>query len=82
MKVVKINKVGKSTVVEIVDGESAERVYVINKLTNLVLLGNVIQLYIEDFKLFIRYDELENKLGSTDIKDYLNKASAIFLFNQ
>lgn len=84
MRVIKIQKVGKSTVIEVINENQQEpQVHVINKLTNLTLRNNVIEVRTEsDFQLMIQYDELFDKLASTDIKDYLHKAAALFLFNQ
>lgn len=84
MRVIKIEKVGKSTIIEIINPNQQEpEVHVINKLTNVTLRNNVIQVRTEnDFQLMIQYSEIFDKLSSTDIKDYLHKAAAIFLFNQ
>jgi hypothetical protein len=81
---IKIEKIGKSTIIEVVnEGQQTPEVHVINKLTNLTLRNDVIEIKTDnDFILFIQYDEIFNKLASTDIKDYLHKAAAIFLFNQ
>jgi len=82
-RVIKINKVGKATIIEVVDNALAvPEVYMVNKLTNVILRDNVLDVKIEEVHLFIKYDEIENKLASTDLKDYLNKAAALFLFNQ
>jgi len=82
-RVIKINKVGKATIIEVVDNTLAvPEVYMVNKLTNVVLRNNALDVKIDEVRLFIQYDEIENKLTSTDLKDYLNKAAALFLFNQ
>lgn len=81
-RVVKIQKVGKSTIVEIINDTITSEVYVINKLTNVSLRNNCINVCSPEIKIFIQYDEIFDKLASTDIKDYLHKAAAIFLFNQ
>lgn len=81
-RVINIAKVGKSTIVEIADGEATPEVFVFNKLTDLILRNDVIEVKTQTIRLFMKYDEISNKLASTDAKDYLNKAAAIFLFNQ
>lgn len=81
-RVVKIEKVGKSTIVEIINNGETSKVYLLNKLTNVSLMNNCLNIHAPEIKVFIQYDELFNKLGSVDIKDYLHKAAALFLFNQ
>ena len=81
-RVIKIEKVGKSTIVEIINEAKSSEVHVINKLTNLSLRNNTISINTDEVRVFIQYDELFDKLASTDIKDYLKKAAALFLFNQ
>ena len=81
-RIVKINKVGKSTIVEIIEGTTTSVVHVFNKLTNLSLRNNCIQIVSDDIRLNIQYNEIFDNLASSDIKDYLHKAAAIFLFNQ
>ena len=81
-RIVKINKVGKSTIVEIIEGTTTSVVHVFNKLTNLSLRNNCIPIVSDDIRLNIQYNEIFDNLASSDIKDYLHKAAAIFLFNQ
>ena len=80
-RVVKIQKVGKSTIVEITEGTSLE-IHVFNKLTDISLRNEVIKICTSEIRLNIQYNEIFDKLASSDIKDYLHKAAAIFLFNQ
>ena len=55
----------------------------INKLTNVYIENNVLRIPLESDKgLFVTFAEIENKLSSTDIKDFLVKASVLFYFNQ
>jgi hypothetical protein len=81
-RVIKIQKVGKSTIVEIINNALHSEVHVFNKLTNLSLRNGCISINSDEVRVLIQYDELFDKLASTDIKDYLHKAAAIFLFNQ
>jgi hypothetical protein len=82
-RVINITKVGKATMIEVVDGTGTPEFYMINQLTNVLLRGNVLHVKIHgEPTLFILYSEISDKLGSTDLKDYLNKAAALFLFNQ
>jgi hypothetical protein len=81
-RVVKIQKVGKSTIIEIINDNVTSEVFVINKLTNVSLRNGCINVCAPEIKVFIQYNEIFDKLASTDIKDYLHKAAAIFLFNQ
>ena len=81
-RIIKIEKVGKSTIIEIINEAKSSEVHVINKITNLSLRNNTISINTDEVRVFIQYDELFDKLASTDIKDYLKKAAALFLFNQ
>lgn len=81
MRVVKIEKIGKSTYIEVSEGESKD-VAVINKLTNLRVVNNILSIEACDMRWNIKYEEIEDKLTSLDIIDYVKKASEIFLFNQ
>lgn len=83
-RVIKIEKVGKTTIVEIInDGQQSPEVFALNKLTNVTLRNNVLQIPTqEQIVLHVQYGEIFDKLSSTDLKDYLHKASALFLFNQ
>jgi len=81
-RVIKISKVSKSTIVEIIDGDKTTEIVVFNKLTDLLLRNEVIEVRTETNRLCIQYDEIFDKLSSTDIKDYLTKAAEAMLFNQ
>lgn len=83
-RLIKIEKVGKSTIIEVVnEGQQEPEVHVINELTNITLRNDILIIDSNnDFRLCIKYDEIFNKLASVDLKDYLHKAAAIFLFNQ
>ena len=83
-RIVKIEKVGKSTVIEVInENQQSPEIIVINKLTNVTLVNDTITIKSEhDFRLCILFSEIYDKLTAVDAKDYLKKAAAIFLFNQ
>lgn len=84
MRTIALTKSGKTTIIEIKNvGQTKNEIYGINAPTNVNIQGDVLTFLIDKDKwLHIQYSEIENKLASTDIRDYLVKASAIFLFNQ
>lgn len=84
MRTISITKSGKTTIIEIKNPNSDKNeIYGLNSPTNVNILGDVLVVLIDKDKwLHIQYDELEDKLSSTDIRDYLVKASVLFLFNQ
>jgi hypothetical protein len=82
-RIVRITKVGKSTIVDVLPngGTTINQSFVFNKSVNLFLEGNVLNVCTNDtLRLQIAYADIENKLSSTDIRDYLTKAATAFLF--
>ena len=84
MRTVALSTSGKTTIIEVKNQNGTNNeIIAINKLTNVYIENNVLRIPLEaDKHLFITFDEIENKLSATDIKDYLVKASVLFLFNQ
>lgn len=84
MRTVAFSKSGKTTIIEVKNLNSTNNeVIAINKLTNVYIENNVLRIPLESDKgLFVTFDEIENKLSATDIKDFLVKASVLFYFNQ
>jgi uncharacterized protein YkvS len=83
-RTVKITKVGKTTIVEITEGPvTSVETLVYNKLTDLTVRNNVIGVESNEHRVLnFKWEEIVDKLASVDAKDYVYKASALFLFNQ
>ena len=84
MRTVAFSKSGKTTIIEVKNPNSTNNeIIAINKLTNVYIENNVLRIPLESDKgLFVTFAEIENKLSSTDIKDFLVKASVLFYFKQ
>lgn len=82
-RIVRITKVAKSTIVDVLENGGTEitESFVFNKSVNLWIRNNVLNVCThENIRLQILYSEIESKLGSTDLRDYLTKAATAFLF--
>lgn len=80
-RVIKFTKVGKSTIVDVTSSStSATQTYVINKPTDVVLRDDVLSFEVNCFHFNVQYEEIFDKLGAANLRDYVTAAATALLF--